>query len=127
MVFSFMLLMTTEERRSAVDGQTGPKSQRVSGRSSLTAVPFGKLGRLIKKDNQIYLAFGKALYHPQNDIHLMEKDQRISTVSRADGQDQKMLYLEEDRGQRVLLAEYLNAFQYLSRKGIGVAFAERVR
>ena len=127
MVFSFMLLMTTEERRDSIPGQAGPQKHDATGRSALTAVPVEKIGRLEKKGDQLYLKFGKEFYHPGRDVNRLKKDQRISVFPDKDGRQKHVLYLEEEKANKVLLAEYLTAFQYLSRQGIGVAFAERVK
>jgi len=127
MIFSFMLLMTTEERRNSIPGQEGPQKHDATGRSVLTAVPVEKIGQLAKKDGQLYLKFGKELYHPGRDLNRLKEERRISVVSDKDGRQNRVLYLEEEKANKVLLAEYLAAFQYLSQQGIGVAFAERVK
>lgn len=127
MVFSFMLLMTVEEKRETMAGQTAPEKQGTAGRSTLAVVSKEKIGRLIKKDGELYLRFGKTLYHPRSDVPLLEKAQRVSVTFDKEGEEKRVLYLAEDWADKVLLAEYLNAFQYLSRQGIGVAFAESVK
>lgn len=127
MVFSFMLLMTTGERKSTIPGQTGPQQHNAIGRSLLAAVPLEKIGRLAKKDGSLYLKFGSEFYHPGRDVDRLEKDDRIALISDKDGRQRRVLYLEEDKANKVLLAEYLEAFQHLSLRGIGVAFAERIK
>ena len=127
MVFSFMLLMTTGEKKSTIPGQTAPQQHNTIGRSLLAAVPLEKIARLAKKDGRLYLKFGSTLYHPDRDVDRLEKDHRIALISDKDGRWKRVLYLEEDRTNKVLLAEYLDAFQHLSLRGIGVAFAERVK
>lgn len=127
MVFSFMLLMTTGERKSTMPGQTGPQQHDATGRSLLAAVPLEKIARLAKKDGSLYLKFGSVFYHPGRDVDRLEKDHRIALISDKDGRHKRVLYLEEDKTNKVLLAEYLEAFQHLSLKGIGVAFAERIK
>lgn len=127
MVFSFMLLMTTGERKSTIPGQTGPQQHDAIGRSLLAAVPLEKIGRLAKKDGSLYLKFGSEFYHPGRDVDRLEKDDRIALISDKDGRQRRVLYLEEDKANKVLLAEYLEAFQHLSLRGIGVAFAERIK
>ncbi|MBC8466311.1 MAG: hypothetical protein H8D55_00585 [Deltaproteobacteria bacterium] len=127
MVFSFMLLMTAGERKSTMPGQTGPQQHDAIGRSLLAAVPLEKIAKLAKENGSLYLRFGSTLYHPGRDVDRLEKDQRIALISDKDGRQKRVLYLEEDKTNKVLLAEYLNAFQHLSLKGIGVAFAERIK
>jgi hypothetical protein len=127
MVFSFMLLMTTGERKSTMPGQTAPQQHETSGRSLLAAVPLEKIARLARKDGSLYLKFGNEFYHPGRDVDQLEKDHRIVLLSDKDGRQKRVLYLEEDKTNKVLLAEYLEAFQHLSLKGIGVAFAERIK
>lgn len=127
MVFSFMLLVTAGEMKDAVSGQSGPEQKEASGRSTLAAVSSAKIGRLVKKSNEIFLAFGKEFYHPQKDVKRLEKDGRLAVIAGKDGYQKKLLYLEADQAKKVLLSEYLAAFQYLSEHGIGVAFAKRFK
>lgn len=127
MVFAFMLLVTAGEMKNSISGQHGPEQKQASGRSTLAAVSFKKIGRLVKKNNDIFLAFGKEFYHPQRDVKRLEKDGRLAVIADKDGLQKKLLYLEEDRARKVLLSEYLSAFQYLSGHGIGVAFAKRIQ
>jgi hypothetical protein len=127
MVFSFMLLMTTSERQSTLPGQKGPQQSEDSGRSRLAAVSTDKIAQLVKKDGRLWLRFGNDAYDPVWDMGRLEEDQRIAVITETDGRQQRVLYLEEDRTNTVLLAEYLAAFQHLNRHGIGVAFAERIK
>lgn len=127
MVFSFMLLMTTGERKSTMPGQTAPQQHSTTGRALLAAVPLEKIAKLARKGGNLYLKFGNEFYHPDRDVDRLEKDHRIALISDKDGRQKRVLYLEEDKTNKVLLAEYLEAFQHLSLKGIGVAFAERVK
>ena len=108
-------------------GQTAPQQHDTSGRSLLAAVPLEKIARLAKKDGSLYLKFGSVFYHPERDVGRLEKDHRIALISDKDGRQKRVLYLEEDKANKVLLSEYLEAFQHLSLKGIGVAFAERIK
>jgi hypothetical protein len=127
MIFSFMLLMATNELRDTMPGQAGPQKHNATSLSSLTAVPQEKIGRLIKKHGRLYLKFGNVWYHPVRDIHRLKRDQRISELPDPDDGTRRLLYLEENTTHDVLLAEYLTAFHSLSVHGIVVAFAERVK
>ena len=127
MVFSFMLLMTTGEKKSTIPGQASPQRHEHPGRSRLAAVPLEKIAKLARKNGRLYLKFGNVFYHPEQDVHRLLVDHRIALVPQKDGGQKRVLYLEEEKSTRVLLAEYLAAFQYLSHEGIGVAFAERIK
>jgi len=127
MVFSFMLLIASTKPQNPVSGQTAPEQNDASGRSTLASVSFEKIGRLARKDNQLFLVFGKEPYHPKKDLNRLEQDGRIAVVQDSHGGKKKFIYIEEDRSNSVLLSEYLSAFQYLSRQGIGVAFAKRIK
>ena len=127
MVFSFMLLMTTGERQNTIPGQESPQQHEHPGQSRLAAVPVEKIAKLARKDGRLYLKFGNDYYHPEQDVHRLLEDQRIALILEKDGRQKRVLYLEEDKSNNVLLAEYLEAFQHLSLKGIGVAFAERIK
>jgi hypothetical protein len=127
MVFSFMLLMTTGERQHTIPGQTGPQQHEDAGRSRLASVSLEKIAQLAKRDGRLCLRFGNESYDPARDMDRLEKDQRIALITGRDGRQQRVLYLEEDKTNKVLLAEYLEAFQHLNRRGIGVAFAERIK
>ncbi len=127
MVFSFMLLMSMEEKTEKLTGQKAPSQESTSGKSTIASVANDKIGRLIKEKGEIYLLFGKNKYRPKEDLDQLEKDNIIILVPGADDKKSRMIYIEEDRGSKVFLTEYLTAFQYLSRKGISVAFAERMK
>ncbi len=124
MVFSFMLLISAEQKGASVPAQKGPRAREPVGRSSLAAVPGEKIGRLVRKDDGLYLAFGDRLYHPRRDLGDLLEDRRVTEVRGEDGQ--RVLYLEEDTSSRILLGDYLQEFQALSGAGIGVAFAKRI-
>ena len=125
-VFSFMLLLTNGEMQKVMSGQNGPERPESAARSTLATVSFEKIGKLVKKDDQMLLLFGKHLYHPRRDLNRLQEDGRIVTITEPDGHQKKMIYIEEKQASSVLLSEYLSAFQYLSNHGISVAFAERV-
>jgi hypothetical protein len=128
MVFSFMLLMSTDDCRNTMAGQTGPRKQSQNpSNSTLAAVSTNKIGRMAKQNGRLYLVFGKSFYDPKKDLELLEKDQRITIITGKDNVERKLLYLEEEKDNPVLLTEYLDAFQHLSSHGISVAFAERVK
>ena len=127
MVFSFMLLMSMEEKTEKLTGQKAPIQESSSGKSTIASVSNEKIGRLIKENGQIYLLFGKKKYRPKEDLDQLEKDEIIIMTPGADNKKSRMIYIEEDRGSKVFLTEYLAAFQYLSQKGISVAFAERMK
>ena len=126
MVFSFMLLMTTEERHSRKYGQKAPQSSKV-GHSQVAEVAPVNIGRLEKGDKGIVLIFERQIYHPWQDIERLTADGRITVSQRADGSSDRILYLAADNAQKVSLAEYLKAFSFLGEHGINVAFAEEVR
>jgi hypothetical protein len=119
MVFSFMLLMSMEERyQKQVERKAPETRQSDAGRSSLVELEPTGLGRLRKKGDQLYLVFGDHWYDPQADFGGLETDGRIMN-----GAEGKTLYLFEEKGNQVYLGEYLVAFEFLSRQGINVAFA----
>lgn len=126
MVFSFMLLMTTQERHSHQPGQKAPQSSKL-GRSQIAEVEPVKIGRLEKGDQGLVLIFADQTYHPWQDIDRLTTDGRITFSQREDGGSDQTLYLAADNAQKVSLVEYLEAFSFLGEKGINVAFAEKVR
>ncbi len=126
MVFSFMLLMTTEERHSRQRGQKAPQSSKV-GRSQVVEVASTNIGRLEKEDNGIVLIFENQRYRPLQDIERLTADGRIAVSQGSDGSSERVLYLVAENAQKVSLAEYLKAFSFLGEQGINIAFAEEVR
>ncbi len=126
MVFSFMLLMTTEERHGKNHARRAPQSTR-AGRAESAEVVTAALGRLEKKDGRIVLVFGNATYDPMRDCERLVADGRVTKRFAPDGKPQKILYLAENSTRLVSLAEYLEAFRSLGDQGISIAFAERVR
>ena len=126
MVFSFMLLMTTEERHSRRHDQKAPQSLKAA-RSQVSEVSPAGIGRLEKGDQGIVLVFEGQRYQPWQDIDRLTADGRITISQRADGGSDRTLYLAVDNAQEFSLAEYLAAFSFLGEQGINVAFAEKVR
>ncbi|BBO86025.1 hypothetical protein DSCO28_65910 [Desulfosarcina ovata subsp. sediminis] len=127
MVFSMMVLMSVDEGRQGMRGQITPRKAGRSSRSTIAFVSPDRIGRLTMEDGSIWLRFGADWYKPEADAELLERNGRISVVTNGGGGQKRVLYLEEDRTNKVLLADYLMAFQALSRQGINVAFVERVK
>jgi hypothetical protein len=127
MVFSFMLIMSMEQRRERLEGQQAPDTHSIGSTSSLAAVPEEAIGKMIKNKDRIYLMFGNDWYDPQTDLDKLERDKKIQVFTAPDGSPKKYLYLEDDRTKKVLLVEYLSAFDRLSRNGIHIAFSEPLK
>ncbi|MCD6292480.1 MAG: hypothetical protein J7M09_03365 [Deltaproteobacteria bacterium] len=126
MVFSFMLLMTTEERRTHPSGQKAPQSSKV-GYSQIAEVDPVNIGRLEKDEQGLILIFGDQIYHPLQDLKLLTADGRITVSQQGYGSGERTLYLAADNAQKVSLVEYLKAFSWLGEQGINIAFADKVR
>lgn len=126
MVFCFMLMMASQDTRQSKQGQDSPEKQDSAASSSMAQVSVESIGQLVKQNGKIYIKYGKILYSPKEDVDKMDTDGRVMTITGKDGMEKKVLYIEETNDQQVLLTEYLSAFQYLSKNGIGVAFAERI-
>ena len=126
MVFSFMLMMSMEDRYDRLIGQLAPdkKPEQQTGQSTLAAVSSDKIGTLKKSNGQLYLIFQNTAYDPHSKVDQLVDDNRVVILSSKDGQEKKYIYLEETNSDEVLLTEYLAAFQNLSNRGISVAFAE---
>jgi len=125
MVFSFMLLMTTEERYGKNHASRAPQSTR-AGRAETAEVLNANLGRLEKRAGRIVLVFGKESYDPVGDFKRLVADGRVVERSAPDGRPRKILYLAESNARLVSLAEYLEAFRFLGDQGISIAFAEKI-
>lgn len=127
MIFTFMVLLTTEERRDALAGQTAPDNQPTSSQPSLTVVEQSQMGRLEKDHGEIVLKFGDVVYSPVTDIRRLVDDGRIAHLPDVGGGEKRVLYLQEDKNNPVMLGEYLSTFHVMGKHGISVAFAERVK
>lgn len=130
MVFCFMLMMATHDMVYDTIGDTGghqlPVKTDIAAGTALTQMDKAGVGRLVKHQGNIFVAYGSRLYSPESDLEALRADGRIRLMPGGDNTEKQVLYIEESPGQQVLLAEYLEAFRFLSRQGIGVAFAERV-
>ena len=126
MVFSFMLMMSMEDRYDRLIGQLAPDKQpeQQTGQSTLTAVNSNKIGTLSKSNGKLFLGFQDTSYDPLTEAKQLIADNRVAILRSNDGQKKRYIYLEEDNSDKVLLTEYLTAFQNLSSKGISVALAE---
>jgi hypothetical protein len=123
MVFSFMLLMSFEQKGSA---QKAPDSKE-GGTSTLTSISKENIASLEEIDSKIFLRFGKELYDPENDIEKLEKAGKLVLVKQDDGREQKFLYIEKKNQKDISLFEYLETFKKLSQNNISIAFARKVQ
>ena len=125
MVFSCMLLLSTEERQRRTEACRAPtKSRAQSG--FLQKVEPRLIGHLVKSDGRISLQFAGRNYHPIADFQKIKDDGLIFSRQTEDGQVDQTLLLDASDAERVSLAEYLETFQFFGRQQINVAFAERV-
>ena len=125
MVFSFMLLMTTEERRARQHNQQAPQSMKAA-KSQLAEIDSKAIGRLEKNGDEVVMFFSGHKYFPLRDLERLKIDGRI-TISRSEnGEVKRVIYLGTDDADKLSLAEYLSAFSFLGEHGINVAFADRV-
>ncbi len=125
MVFSFMLLMTTEERHARQHNQRAPESTNAS-RSQLAEVAFDAIGHLEKDGNEIAMIFAGQEYFPLRDLDKLTADGRIIISKTKNGDVKQVIYLSTADADKLSLAEYLSAFSFLGEHGIDVAFADRV-
>ncbi len=121
MIFSFMLLMTMDERIAALQGKKAP--QQVEATSSLATVAHGVVGQLRKKDGRLVLSFAGCDYKPDSYTELADAGV-IVEQDNGKGQVVKTIYIQKEDNSAVLLSEYLTAFTALNKQGISVAFAE---
>ncbi|NOY69161.1 MAG: hypothetical protein GXP53_06665 [Deltaproteobacteria bacterium] len=126
MVFCFMLLMSASEVTRSMSGQQSPETRKAASGSTLISVSVENIGRLVQKDGAVYLMFGNVLYSPVTDIGRLTTDGRVEKTTGKNGENKRVLYIEANSSGRVLLSEYLSAFEALNQQGISVAFAERV-
>ncbi len=122
MVFSFMLLMSSEQTGST---QKAPDSKK-GGTSTLTTISKDNIAILEEIDSKIFLRFGKKLYDPENDIEKLEQDKKIVIVKQEGKEEQRFLYIEKKNQEDISLFEYLETFKKLSQKNISIAFAQEV-
>jgi hypothetical protein len=123
MVFSFMLLMTMDEKQKKMPVQTAPDQETSSSRSAMAVVPVSQVGLLGKKDGNITLFYGDTAYNVSSDLEQMTADGRF-VVKEENGQEVKLLYVREDLQNKLLLEEYFIATKELSEQGIRVVFVE---
>ena len=123
MVFSFMLLMSSEQQDSS---QKAPDSNE-SGTSTLTTISKKNIASLEEIDSKIFLRFGKELYDPEKDIEKLEQADKLVLVKQDDGKEQKFLYIEKKDQNNISLFEYLETFKKLSQNNISIAFAKKVQ
>ena len=123
MVFSFMLLMTMDEKQKKMPVQTAPEQETSSSRLAATVVLTSKVGLLGKKAGKITLFYGDKSYDIATNIGQMIADDRF-VIKREDGREVKMLYVREDLQNKLMLEEYFLATKALSEQGIRVVFVE---
>ncbi len=123
MVFSFMLLMTMDEKQKNMPVQTAPDQENSSGRAATALVSGAKVGLLGKKEGAITLFYGEETYNLASEIDRMISDDRLVTKVE-DGVEVQILYVREDLQNKLLLEEYFMASKGLSEQGIRVVFVE---
>lgn len=122
MVFSFMLLMSSEQAGST---QKAPGRTK-KGKSTLTTVFKENIASLEKIDSKIFLRFGKDLYDPEKDFEKLKLDKRIVIAKKGSKQEQLFLYIEKKNQVDISLFEYLETFKKLSQKNVSIAFVQEV-
>lgn len=127
MIFTFMVLLTTEERRNGLAGQTAPAKQPTSSRASLIAVERDQIGTLVMVDKQLVVRFDRKDYHPSQDIDALLADGCIAHLPQQGGGEKRILYIAEQTQHAVSLNAYLATFNALADEGITVAFTEQLR
>lgn len=130
MVFCFMLMMAAHDM--VYDTIRGESSHQPTVKTDITAattlirMDAAGIGRLVRHEGGIFIVYGSRFYSPRTGLEALRADGRIRSLPGESSTEKQVIYIEESPGQQVLLAEYLEAFGFLSRQGIGVAFAERV-
>lgn len=125
MVFSFMLLMTTEERHGHRHNQPAPQSTNAA-RSQLAEITFNAIGRLEKDGDEVAMFFAGKEYFPLRDLDKLTADGRIVISKTENGEVKQTIFLSAADADKLSLAEYLSAFSFLGEHGISIAFADRV-
>jgi len=127
MIFSFMVLISGQAMKKNIQQQDQSMiSRNKSKDSTLEQINNKFLGRLVSKNNRLFIVFDQQYFDPITDISKMESKGYIQTKSLTDGTINKRIFLERNKTSDVLLEDYLCIFQTLSRKGIAVAFSERL-
>ncbi|MEA3465668.1 MAG: hypothetical protein U9R29_06640 [Thermodesulfobacteriota bacterium] len=125
-IFVFVLLMTLHQVQGATEQTTAPTTNQPQENSLVKSINQQQFGVLVKVDDQLVLQFGDQYFRPQQDLEQLLASPYLLSETDATGHERKVLYLDADHGQQVLLTEYLSSFQSLSRAGIDVAFAKRM-
>ena len=123
MVFSFMLLMTMDERQKNMPVQTAPDQEARSSRDATAVVMASKVGLLGKQDGLVRLIYNDGSYALPTDIDQLLADKRLEKDVE-DGVTVQILYVREDVRHKLLLDEYFTASKELSDRGIRVVFVE---
>ena len=123
MVFSFMLLMTMDEKQKDMPVQTAPDQETSSSRAATAVVSSSQVGLLGKMDGNITLFYGDKTYNIATDVAQLITDERF-VLKDEDGQEVQILYVREDLQNKLMLEEYFNATKALSEQGIRVVFVE---
>ncbi|RJQ48787.1 MAG: hypothetical protein C4530_24135 [Desulfobacteraceae bacterium] len=122
-----IMFVTADKLQNALSQQPGPEKTSLPVSTTLSTIPSDKLGRLVKESGTVFLVYGITRYRPAQDAGKLEADSRIVKITDAKGAEKKMLYLEAEPSNRVLLSEYLSAFGDLGSSGIGITFAEKIK
>lgn len=121
MVFSFMLLMSVDQRKSIQDA---PQSRK-TGMASFVQVDKSKLATLEKQGSKIVLKIGNDLFDPRTDVDRLIRENKVVTVP--DGSTEKqVLYVKKPDADQITLHDYLETFQHLSKRKITIIFAAEV-
>jgi len=123
MVFFFMMLMSMGKSRQAKAVEPGlvkqAQDRAAPVQTTFAQVGRRQVGRLVRRDGRLFLVFGKVFYRPREDFAQLTRDGRVVNHGK-----KRTIYLAEEGAGRVLLAEYLETFQFLNVKGVDIAFAE---
>lgn len=123
MVFSFMLLMTMDEKQKNMPVQTAPDQENSSSWGASALVAPSRVGLLGKNEGRIALTYGDEVYDLGRDFDRLVADERfVSSVE--DGVEAHILYVREDLQNKLLLEEYFTASKNLNDHGVRVVFVE---
>jgi len=126
MIFSFMVLISSQQIKKQNPSENSIEQKSSSAQTSIKPISKSLLGKLEKKENNLYIIFDNVYYNPKKDLNKLKDDKRIDIIKRKDGRVDKVLYLEKNKSSTVLLGEYLDIFQILNQEGISIAFSERM-
>jgi len=115
------LLFLTQGLNMITQTQNAPENKAMSLKKRIKLKP-DHIGRLVRKDGQIYLCFQTKLYLPKNEMDIAHlKNEGFVHLN---GKREE-IYIWKNSAKNISLEEYLETFKHFNEHNINIIFVDK--